>query len=202
MLASLGIGSKHTTPHGSKGRVPLGSVRGLANSGGVRTMKNHPLLSLLLTAALFTATRFSGTKPWSHGVQHCSQAIALMSPTLSSSLAVCNGETSFKDHPASATVLLNFPTSLSCTANLPFPSSIAWQVNGVEVISDGATIVTSYDNITSGRSELRIASMEYKDAGNYTCLALDSRNALIISSQSAVITVLGILSCCIITVKY
>lgn len=115
-----------------------------------------------------------------------------MSPTLLSFPAGCNGETSFRDHPASATVLLNFPTSLSCTLNLPFPSSVTWQVNGVAVVPDGASIITSYDDVTSGRSELRIARVAYNDAGVYVCLAMDSNNTMITSSQSAVVTVLGI----------
>ena len=59
---------------------------------------------------------------------------------------------------------------------------------------DGVCIIASYDPVTSGRSELIITGVAYKNAGNYTCLALDSSNTVIISSQSAEITVLGIMS--------
>ncbi len=94
--------------------------------------------------------------------------------------------TSFRDHPASSTVLLNFPTTLSCSTNLPYPQTIVWQFNGAGVNRERSTFDSN-----SGRSLLSFTSIAYSDAGNYTCIALGSSNNVVATSQPAVLSVQG-----------
>lgn len=99
-------------------------------------------------------------------------------------------QSSFRDSPANTTVLANFPTTLSCTFQQPIPSTILWERDGSQVTVGGQRLSISYDGLT-GRSELRVNNVEYEDAGEYTCRALDAGGNILASSQPATITVQG-----------
>ena len=96
----------------------------------------------------------------------------------------------FRDSPANATVLANFPTTLSCTIQQPIPSSMVWQRGFSRVgVNDGRFSI-SLDSLT-GRSELRVSSVQYGDAGEYSCVAQDANGNFLATSQSGTITVQG-----------
>lgn len=114
----------------------------------------------------------------------------MAAPPPSPSAAV-GAQSSFRDSPASTTALTNFPTTLSCTFQQPVPSGIRWERDDSQVLGEGGRLSISYDGIT-GRSELRVASVRYGDAGDYLCRALDAGGRVLASSETATIVVQGI----------
>lgn len=58
------------------------------------------------------------------------------------------------------------------------------------MLEEGGRLSISYDGVT-GRSELRVTSVRYGDAGEYFCRALDSGGRILASSNAATITVQG-----------
>ena len=98
----------------------------------------------------------------------------------------------FRDSPADATVLTNFPTTLSCAAPDPSPpNSIVWTFNDVLASSGPPRVVITYDTST-GISEYQISSVNYFDEGSYQCFALNSQGMIVSESNVAVLTVQGI----------
>ena len=96
----------------------------------------------------------------------------------------------FRDSPATATVLVGYPTTLRCSARDPSPpDSIVWLKDGVAATPD-SRISISYDS-TGGDSELRIGSVSYVDAGSYQCLAVGSSDQILAASNNGTLTVHG-----------
>ena len=97
----------------------------------------------------------------------------------------------FRDSPATATVLVGYPTTLRCSARDPTPPvSIVWLKDGVAVSPDSRIAIT-YDS-AAGDSQLRIGSISYVDAGSYQCLALGGSDQILAASNNATLTVHGI----------
>ena len=106
-------------------------------------------------------------------------------------LAGISGQSEFRDSPVSTTALSNFPVTLSCTS-LPPPASIVWEKDGSQLAADDRLEISL--NVSTGRSELRLATVYYGDGGEYLCRAFDADGTILGSSQSATLTVQGIVS--------
>ena len=98
----------------------------------------------------------------------------------------------FKDSPASATVLVNFPTALRCTANEPNPpTNIVWLKDGVITETDPrGRLSVSYDPTTGG-SVYAINTVSYLDDGSYQCYAVNTTEGIVASSSVGRLTVQG-----------
>ena len=96
----------------------------------------------------------------------------------------------FRDSPATATVLVGYPTTLRCSARDPTPpNDILWFKDGVTVSPDPRFNI-AYDSM-AGDSQLRISSVSYPDAGGYQCIAVGSSNQILAASDVGTLTVDG-----------
>ena len=97
----------------------------------------------------------------------------------------------FRDSPATATVLVGYPTTLRCSARDPTPpESILWLKNGTAVTPDSTRTTITYDSI-AGDSRLRFSSVRYPDAADYQCVALGSSSQILAISDIGTLTVHG-----------
>ena len=98
---------------------------------------------------------------------------------------------SFRDSPASITVLTHSPLTLTCYAPDPSPPpSILWLVNGVEFHTNDDRRTALYDS-TTGRSTLQFSEVVYSDTGLYQCQAVNEMGSLLFQSDTGTLSVQG-----------
>lgn len=96
------------------------------------------------------------------------------------------------DSPSDATILSNHPYVLSCLPHTP-PPLMVWVKDGLQMepgFAGDPRIQITY-NTTSGLTTYSISSVEYSDAGQYQCQALNEVMT-IYSSEIATISVTGL----------
>ena len=99
----------------------------------------------------------------------------------------------FRDSPASSTVLVNYPTTLTCSAYEPTPpANILWLINGIISDSDSRGRVLIAYNPSTGVSEYVINTVSYLDVGEYQCFAVNATDGILASSAVGTLTVQGI----------
>lgn len=99
----------------------------------------------------------------------------------------------FRDSPASSTVLVNYPTTLRCSAYEPAPpANIVWLINGIITDSDPRGRVSIIYNPSTGISEYIINTVSYLDVGEYQCFAVNATDGLLANSAVGTLTVQGI----------